>query len=352
MMARRSDLDGDEQAVVGMRVSDMVPPASWTIVMASGVIAIDLYNVNWLALSTIMFGFAAAVWLLLAVVLGVPLVLRRGRFRRLAGSPVSLAAVAATAVLGTVLAVYDHHVAAAVLLAMAGTGWAVFVVPVLRHWTTPTVGISFVLGVATDGVALLSATLAIAFRAAWLLDAAVLLLLLGLAFYVFTAARFDLRQLIDGYGDHWIAGGALAISALCAGIITEAADVLGRFEDQRQVLTTGTLVLWCLAMVWLLPLIVTEAVRPRLGYDVRRWATVFPLGMYPACSFAVGKVTGVEGIITFGQVGTWVGVAALLLALAGTTRSIHRTWRQPAARPRVAADTGSPGRQNGQRHGS
>jgi tellurite resistance protein TehA-like permease len=324
-----------------MRLSEVVPPASWTIVMASGVIAIDLYDVHLLVLSTIMLCFAAAVWLLLAVVLGVPLVFRRGRFRRLAGSPVSLTAVAATAVLGTGLAVYDYRVAAAVLLAMGATGWALLVIPVLRHWTTPTVGISFVLGVATDGVALLGANLAIAFRAGWLLNAAVLLLLLGLAFYVFTATRFDLHQLINGNGDHWIAGGALAISALCAAIITEAADALGRFDDQRQVLTTGTLVLWCLAMVWLLPLVVTEIITPRLGYDVRRWATVFPLGMCPACSFAVGKVTGIAGITIFGQIGTWVGVAALLLVLVGLARSLHHTWRPPSARPRVRADTGS-----------
>jgi hypothetical protein len=105
-----------------MRLSDVVPPASWTIVMASGVIAIDLYDVHLLVLSMIVFGFAAAVWLFLAVVLGVPLVLRRGRFRRLAGSPVSLTAVAATAVLGTGFATYGYRVAAAVLLAMAGTG--------------------------------------------------------------------------------------------------------------------------------------------------------------------------------------------------------------------------------------
>jgi hypothetical protein len=203
-----------------MRLSEVVPPASWTIVMASGVVAIDLYDVHLPVLSMITFAFAAAVWLFLIVVLGVPLALRRGRFRRLAGSPVSLAAVAATSVLGTGLALYGYPVAAAVLLAIAAAGWALLVAPVLRHWTTPTVGISFVLGVGTDSVALLSASLAVAFRAGWLLDAAVLLLLLGLAFYGFTAARFDLRQLVDGCGDHWIAGGALAISALCAGVIT------------------------------------------------------------------------------------------------------------------------------------
>jgi hypothetical protein len=32
------------------------------------------------------------------------------------------------------------------------------------------------------------------------------------------------------------------------------------------------------------PLIISEIIRPRLSYDVRRWATVFPFGMYAACS--------------------------------------------------------------------
>ena len=98
-----------------MRLSEVVPPASWTIVMASGVIAIDLDDVHLLVLSMVVLGLAATVWLFLAVVLGVPLIVRRGRFRSLARSPVSLLAVAATAVLGTGLAMYDHHVVAAVL---------------------------------------------------------------------------------------------------------------------------------------------------------------------------------------------------------------------------------------------
>ena len=46
-----------------MRLSEVVPPASWTIVMASGVVAIDLYTVHLLVLSMITLGFAAAVWL-------------------------------------------------------------------------------------------------------------------------------------------------------------------------------------------------------------------------------------------------------------------------------------------------
>ncbi|MBV9919415.1 MAG: hypothetical protein JOY78_00970, partial [Pseudonocardia sp.] len=79
------------------RLTAVVPPASWTIVMASGVIAVDLDTVHQRVLSAITLGFAAAVWLFLAAVLGPPLLGRRGRFGR--ASPVSLTAVAATAVL-------------------------------------------------------------------------------------------------------------------------------------------------------------------------------------------------------------------------------------------------------------
>jgi tellurite resistance protein TehA-like permease len=309
-----------------------IPPASWTIVMASGIVSVDLLTDHQPVLSAILLCFAAAAWLLFAVVLGAPMVYQRGRFSREAVSPTPLAAVAATAVLGTRLARQGYDVTAAVLLVVAAISWALLLVPVLRHWKTPTTGISFVVGVATDGVAVLGATLSVSYRARWLLSVAVLLLVLALALYVFTAARFDLRQLLVGHGDHWIAGGALAISALCAGLITKAAVALGQFRPQHQVLVTGTLVLWCLAMAWLPPLIITEAVRPRLGYDVRRWATVFPVGMYAAASFTDGQVTGITGITSFGRVWTWVALIVTLLVLAGLVRDVkHAT---PWARSR------------------
>jgi tellurite resistance protein TehA-like permease len=315
-----------------MQLAEAFPPASWTIVMTSGVVSVDLYSVHQLVLSAIMLWFAAALWLLLVAVLAAPLVCQHGRFAREARSPVALTSVAATAVLGTRLTVPDYRLAAAALLALAAIGWAVLLGPVLRHWKTPTTGVSFVLGVATNSLALLSAILAVAYRAGWLLSAAVVFLLLALACYVFTAARFDLRQLISGQGDHWIAGGALAIAALTTGKTAEAASALGWFAPRHQVLTVGTLVLWCLAMAWLPVLIASEVVRPRLSYDVRRWATVFPLGMYAACSFTVGQVTGINGITIFGRVWTWVAFAATLVALAGLVQHIRQ------APPRVPAD--------------
>ena len=208
------------------------PPASGAIVVASGIVSIDLDSGDHGILSAITLWFAVAVWLVLAVMLGMRLLHERDRFDHEARSPAALTGVAGTAILGTRL-VKDYDTAATVSLAVLG------------------------------------ANLAVSHRASWLVSVAAAALVLGLAFYIFTAARFDLRQLIIGHGDHWIAGGALAICALAAGHVTQAVEALGKLPSLQQVLSTSTLVLWCLAMVWLLPLIICEIVRPRLRYDTR-----------------------------------------------------------------------------------
>jgi len=313
---------------------DAIPPASGAVVMGSGIVSIDLYSDHQLVLSAILLWFAAGVWLLLAVMLGMRLAYQHDRFVLEASSPAAFTGVAGTAVLGTRLAMQDYRAAAAALLAVSGVGWVLLLTPVLRHWKTPTAGISFLLSVATEGLAVLGATLAVSYRAGWLVSVSVAALVLGLACYVFTAARFDLRELVTGRGDHWVAGGALAIAALAAGKVTEAAGTLGQFSGQHSALSTGTLVLWCLAMAWLLPLVTAEILRPRLGYDIRRWATVFPLGIYAAGSFATGQVTGITGITGFGQAWTWVAFTGWLLALAGLFRHswpVLRGQHQPAA---------------------
>ena len=161
--------------------------------------------------------------------------------------------MAGTAVLGTRLAIADYHAAAAALLAVAGVCWALLVVPVLRHWKTPTAGISFVLTAATEALAALAAILAVSYRAGWLVTAATATMALGLAFYVFTAAWFDLRQLVTGTAT--TGSPAARQPSLPSPPATSPNPQLSQL---RHVLTTSTLVLWCLAMVWLLPLVVGE----------------------------------------------------------------------------------------------
>jgi hypothetical protein len=46
--------------------------------------------------------------------------------------------------------------------------------------------------------------------------------------------------------------------------------------------------------------------------------------MYAACSFAVGEVTGIAGIVDFVRVWTWVALASTVILLAGLFRSLSR----------------------------
>jgi hypothetical protein len=304
-----------------------VPTPSWAIVMTCGVVSIDLATIHRHLLSTILFWLAAAVWLFLTATVA-PLMWRE------AASPVALTIVAATGVLGSRLVLADHRTLAAVLLALATVEWAVLTVQVLRRWKTPAKGISFLLAVAAFSVALLSGTLAIPDRSRWLCGAAIVFTLIGLGFYAFVAARFDLTQLLTGQGDHWIAGGALAIANLSAAMATIAADELNLLNHHLLLVITVTL--WCAAMLWLPVLLAAELIRPRPGLGLPRWATAFPLGMYAACSFATATLLHNQAIKDFATVWTWVAVAATAALLIGLLRHGLRPTKRSTTLPAAA----------------
>ncbi len=305
--------------------------------MGLGIVCVDLRSEHQPVLSSIMLWLASGAWIFLALVLTLRIVRERTRVERDCTSPAALTGVAGTAVLGTAFAVHDYRQAAAALLALASLGWALLVLPVLRHWTWPTTGGSFVLTVATEGLAVLGATLAATEQARWLLIAAVAALVLGLAFYLCTVSRFDRRQFLSGRGDHWVAGGALAISALASVKVSEAARVQGWAYAQREALDIASLALWCIAILLLVCLLAGEVLRPRLGSAVSRWATVFPLGMYAACSFAVGEANGISAISAFGRAWTWLAFAASLVALAWLWRCGWRVLCRRDPRPDTRA---------------
>jgi tellurite resistance protein TehA-like permease len=168
------------------------------------------------------------------------------------------------------------------LLVIAVLLWAALLWPVLSSWKTPT------------------------------------------CFYAIIISRFDWRQLGVGRGDQWITGGALAISALAAAKLAggaKALAILGHGSTLKEV----AIVLWVLTILWLPVLALAEVLRPRLYYDVGRWSTVFPVGMYAACSFAVGMVAAASGITSFARVWVWVALAVwaiVFAALVGRTFEI------------------------------
>jgi tellurite resistance protein TehA-like permease len=292
---------------------DAIPPASGAVVMGTGIVSVALLLDGRHTLSTILLILDASIWLALAVLLPARAARDGQRFAVDLRHPTALTSIAGTAVLGTRLTLAGWDWAGAGLLILATGIWLGLVPHVLRHWQTPTIGASFILTVATESLALLAATLAFSQRAAWLLYAALAPFCLGLGFYVFVLRRFQFRQVVVGMGDHWVTGGAMAISTVAAGRIALAAHRTGTLWHGHGPVETISLVLWCLTMAWLPALVLAEFLRPRLSYNVRRWSTVFPVGMYAVCSFVVGPITSTRGITEFARVWVWIALAVWLI---------------------------------------
>jgi len=298
----------------------VVPPGSGAVVMGTGIVSVALSLDGREILSRVLLAGAAVLWIVLGLLLAGRILCDRERARRESRSPTALAGVAGTAVLGTRLVMLGWSGVAVALLLIALVFWLGLLTPVLTHWVTPTVGVSLLLAVSTESLAVLAATLGDSERRPWLVDAALAPFLLGLVLYLFVILRFDLGQLATGRGDHWITGGALAISTLTAARFTLSARSFHALGGATGTLKVVSLVLWGLSLAWLPALVAAEALWPRLGYDARRWSTVFPVGMYAACSFALRDAVGVGGVGDFARAWVWLAVSIWLVVLAGITR--------------------------------
>lgn len=299
-----------------VRVVDVIEPASGAVVMGTGIVAIDLQFADHPVLWLIPLAIAIAAWVALAALLPIRAAAHTVRFVGDARAPASLTGVAGTGVLGAAVTLLGRPQAGIAFLLIALAAWLVLMPLVLRHWRRPTAGASFMITVATESLSVLAGAIATRTGTAWLVVAAAVALALGVLLYGFVIATFDWRQLLTGQGDHWVAGGALAISALACATTAASARSLNVLGDGSGALDVTTLVLWGAAMLWLPPLLAGELLRPRLRYDVARWATVFPLGMYAACSFLTGTAVRLTSLARFATVWTDVATAVWGVVLA------------------------------------
>ncbi len=289
-------------------------PASGSAVMATGIISVGLHLTGHENLSRAALALAGAAWVALAALFARRLLNDPSRWGADADTPPALTAVAATTVLGTRLSLEGWQPPAAVLLAVAAVLWPLLLVSVVRHWGHHMPGAVFLSCVATQGIAVLAATLAKALPADWLADTALAFFFLGLVLYVASLRHFALSYISTGAGDQWVAGGALAISALAGAKLVGAPQFTGSFHDTLRIIT---LVVLALVAAWFVALALAEVRRPRTRYDVRRWATVFPLGMAAVAALATAMAAKIDWLKGPGHVLLWIAVAAWLLTLIG-----------------------------------
>ncbi|MBC3841200.1 hypothetical protein GXW82_15535 [Streptacidiphilus sp. 4-A2] len=290
-----------------------LPPAAGAAVMATGIISVGLNLVGQSVLSAILLVLAAGGWLLLGPAFAVTFLRDRKRWKNNTHTPPALTAVAATAVLGTRLSVLGWQAVAAALLVLAAAAWPGLLLAVVRHWQRHLPGAAFLVCVATQGLAVLGSTLALEHQGDWLVWPALAAFCLGIVLYAAALARFDLHQVESGAGDQWIAAGALAISALAAAKLTLWP---GWHGAPHSALRTTTLVLLALDLAGYAVLLGAEIRRPRLHYNIRRWATVFPLGMTAVATLSAGAAAHIHWLRPLGEALLWIAVVAWVLTAA------------------------------------
>lgn len=289
--------------------------------MATGIVSVALRAYGDVSISRVLAVAALALWGMLAGLFALRLLADRARWLREARQPAALTAVAGTAVLGSRATEAGWTWAGWTLLAVAAVLCLTLLPPAMRGLGAPVTGSTFLFVVALQSLAVLSAELAFRRHLEWPALAAMGPFLVGLCLYPLVLSRFPLRGLREESGEHWITGGALAISTLACGELAGDSGAIPGLGASHEPLRVASIVLWALTMAWLPALIVAEVRWPRLRYSARRWATVFPLGMYAAMSFAVSEAAGVDWIGSFARAATWV---ALVIWAAVTLGALWR----------------------------
>jgi tellurite resistance protein TehA-like permease len=289
-----------------------LPPTAGAAVMSTGILSSASHAAGLRWLSWVLLALAGLGEVALGAALAARALDDRPGFVADAGTPAALTGVAATAVLGSGLASLGRPAAAGALLGVSTLLWLVLLPVVLWRWRVPTVGASFLVCVATEGLAVLAGVLGRVTGNRPLLAAGWTACALGVVLYGVVVARFDWRQLAVGRGDHWVLAGALAITSLAlAELLSSGGGTLLHRLD---------VAVWALAVAGYALLVGCELRWPRPRYDIRRWATVFPMGMTAAASFAVARTDGLPALRGVGHVLLWPALAAWCLTAAGAAR--------------------------------
>ncbi|MCF8604988.1 tellurite resistance/C4-dicarboxylate transporter family protein [Gordonia sp. HY442] len=310
-------------------------PASFAMVMATGIVSVAMDVQGW--------GVPSAILLWIGVLAYVVLVLAYlVRFVRYPGAvAVDLRIptrtfgfftfVAATGVLGDRLLIDGHVGVAEVALGITALSWLIlgYVLPATafgaRGDEAPlrrADGSWFVWVVATQAVAVLASSLqpklpgldselALLAVSCWAIG-----VFLYVAVAVFVAARLLLARpaAADVSGAYWVAMGATAISVV-AGSHVETMTAVPLTEIVGSTVAAGTFLLWAFG-TWLVPALLVAGYwrhvvhRVPLRYEVSLWTIIFPLGMYGVASRTLGTAHDLSIVNGIGHAEIWLACIA------------------------------------------
>ncbi len=305
---------------------------AFNVVMATTIVSIAAQQAGLEPLSVVLLWLGLAAFALLAtldvLIARHPLTLLRQAGNVDRGFH-ALGFVAAGCVVGVRIAASGPagRACAALLLACGAVVWLLILgAVVVEHGraggTTPR-GEWLLTVVATEGLAILVARLAVLEHRPSLHDAASVLWIAGGVTCLVVGALLVRRATRPGFGlrdvspDWWIVMGAPAIWCVAAVVITGGHPA-----------TAGAAVAetaWGVATVMLVVIATADGLRAaRFGvrFSPERWTMVFPLGMYSLASQLLGRSLHAEWLTDLGRAGLAVALIAWALVAAGELRHL------------------------------
>ena len=331
-------------------------PGYFALVMATGIVSLSAQMLGHRSLASALFQLNvvqyAALWLLYG--------LRAWRHpRRFFGDMVAhltgpgyFTAVAGTGILASeFLVLRENLVAGTALWMLTIVLWLCLTYPIFTALTIrrdkPALdrGISgswLLAVVATQAVSvsssLIAARIGQPFRlelnllalSMWLWGGMLYIWIISLIFYRYTFFRFSPADLAPPY---WINMGAMAISTLAGCLLIANAPDAPFLTSLLPFLKGFTILYWATGTWWIPMLLLLGLWRYVLErypfrYDPLYWGVVFPLGMYSACTWQLGRVMELGFLSALSRTFFWIALAAWSVVFVGMSRSIARMLRR------------------------
>lgn len=327
-------------------------PASFAFVMATGIISIAATLLDMPAVSWTLLWVGLGAWLVLSLMFVLRLVFHFPQMVKDLRDPMRgpgfFTTVAGTCVMGSALFVVAKDVEVARAFWFLGIGlWVLvmyaFFAAVISNEKKASLetglnGAWLIASVATQAVAALGGLLASEFSTGkelvyffslcmYLAGVMLYLNIIALIFYRITFLPLSQERLSPSY---WINMGAVAIATLAGSTLVLHSGDSQLLSTLKPFLIGFTLFFWS-AGTWWIPLLLILGVwrhvvrRFPLSYDPSFWAGVFPLGMYSAATFRLAQAAEVEFLVLIPRYFIFVAYAAWGLVFVGMVRVIGRS---------------------------
>lgn len=351
-----------DRATVGSFLSGTIQvrhlsPAYFALVMATGIVSIEAWDLALHVVATGLFVFNIAAYVVLAGLTALrsmrysDLVLTDMTDHRL--GPGFFTAVAASCILGTQFLLMARSFAAAIALLVfgivlwVGLTYTIFAALTVKRDKPPLerglTGAWLIAVVATQSIAVLSALIArewlqpfrLEFNffalSMWLWGGMLYIWIISLIFYRYTFFAFSPDDLAPPY---WINMGAMAISTLAGARLVQNTPDAPFLASLLPFLKGFTVFYWATG-TWWIPMLLVLGVwrhlirRFPLRYDPLYWGAVFPLGMYAVATKEMASALELPFLALWPRIVFVVALAAWTLTFIGLVADLAGRMTRP-----------------------